>query len=148
MQLYSSQQTTIQTLFDPVLNIPTRYYPHQYYVDTSLQSYDQIDIFYVIMSSISSLNTPSINRTSQEFKQFNAFLKPAYITMINSTRYQFHYTIQAMFASIQTRIIVFIIVQTVLFFIFIMIIFYYVHSALTKMKNIFAILIDFRQNDV
>jgi len=40
--------------------------------------YNQIDLFYLILSSISSLSTLPINRTGYNFVMYNSYIKPSY----------------------------------------------------------------------
>lgn len=43
-----------------------------------------------MVSTISSLNNTVINSTGPEFQRFNAYLKPAYDNMMNTTKYRLH----------------------------------------------------------
>ena len=88
MQTYTSLPTTMKTLFDPTLVVPVTYSPYYQYPWMGNLTYNQIDLFYVIYSSISSLNQLPINRTGVEFQKFNSFLRPSYDAMMNSTKYQ------------------------------------------------------------
>ena len=93
--LYLSNILTIETLSDRTLNIPKMYGPfYNNSVNRGIQ-YNQIDLFYVVYSSIISLSKEtSINRNGTNFKQLNSYLKPAYDEMINSTKLNFHVALQ------------------------------------------------------
>jgi hypothetical protein len=57
-------------------------------------SYDQVDIYYIIVSCIISLAKLPINRTGSDFTTLNMYLVPSYDHMINSTKIKFHQTFQ------------------------------------------------------
>jgi len=92
MQMYTSLSTTRKTLFDPTLVVPATYSPYYQYPWMGNLTYNQIDLFYIVYSSISSLNQMPINRTGLEFQKFNSFLKPSYDNMMNGTKYQLQAT--------------------------------------------------------
>jgi hypothetical protein len=52
-------------------------------------SFDQIELFYVIASSIASLNNP-VNPNSKDFINFDQSITPSYDDMINNTKHRFH----------------------------------------------------------
>jgi hypothetical protein len=53
-------------------------------------SYDQAEIYQIIISSITSLSKLPINRTGYDFTMLNMYLIPSYDHMINSTKIKFH----------------------------------------------------------
>ena len=69
------------TIFDPNLNPESIYYPAYNYSFIANNSQTNIDLFYTILSSVSSLNQPYVNRTSLEFRKYYSYLKPAYDNM-------------------------------------------------------------------
>jgi len=93
-QGFASAPLTLQTLFDVSLNVPNYYSPHKNNSVNKGMSYDQIDLFYLIASSISSLNKFPINRTGYDFIQLNEYIKPSYDTIINGTKNKFHESLQ------------------------------------------------------
>ena len=65
MRNISTNSTFIKILSDPFLNVPGLYYPLAYNNVNKGIVYDQIDIFYVIYSSLTSIPQSSVvNRTS------------------------------------------------------------------------------------
>lgn len=82
--------STKSTLFDSIFNADTIYYPYYSYSFLSNDSLKAIDLLYTMVSAVSSLNTPAIDLTNHEYERFNAYLKPAYDTMMNTTKYNLH----------------------------------------------------------
>lgn len=80
------------TIFDPNLNPETIYYPDYNYPFLANDSKSNIDLFYTIVSSVSSLNQSYVNRTSPEFRRFYSYLKPSYDHMMNTTKNRLHST--------------------------------------------------------
>lgn len=81
-----STYTTLSTIFDPTINIPNQYPP---FTNNSINKgliYNQIDLYFVIYSSMSSLNKFPINRTGNDFIQFDSYLIPSYSSMMNTTK--------------------------------------------------------------
>lgn len=89
IQFIQSPQTII-TLYDTNLNSPGLYYPFKNNSINKGIGYSQVDIFYVIADSISSLSLISSNRSSRDFIQIHEYLVPSYDTMINTTKYRLH----------------------------------------------------------
>lgn len=62
----SNNNTIKETLFDESLNIPDTYYSYDNNNSINFASnLSHIDLFYSIVSSISTLSLTSVNRTSQ-----------------------------------------------------------------------------------
>ena len=58
-------------------------------------SYNQIDLFYLILSNIKTLsNSSSIQTSTLEFQQFHSYLTPSFDSMMNATKQQFHNHLQ------------------------------------------------------
>lgn len=81
---------TVQSIFDESLNKPRIFYPFRNDSYNNGIGYNQIDLIYFIASSIQTLNTLPANRTGQAFTNFNMYIAPAYDSLINSTKMQFH----------------------------------------------------------
>lgn len=87
---FNSDALTLKTLFDESLNVPASYGP---FLNDSFNkglSYDQVEIYSVIISSITSLARLPINRTGYDFAMLNMYLIPSYDHMINATKIKFH----------------------------------------------------------
>jgi hypothetical protein len=78
------------TLYDINLNPPRLYYPFKNNSINKGIGYDQIDIFYAVADSISSLSIIPSNRTTRDFIQIHQYLVPSYDNMINTTKYRLH----------------------------------------------------------
>jgi len=96
-QSFAAAPLTLQTLFDETLNVPAIYLPFQNNSINKGFSYNQIDLFYLIASSISSLSKFPINRTGYDFVMLNQYIKPSYDTVINGTKNKFHSSFQGIF---------------------------------------------------
>lgn len=113
IQFIQSPQTII-TLYDTNLNSPGLYYPFKNNSINKGIGYSQVDIFYVIADSISSLSLISSNRSSRDFIQIHEYLVPSYDTMINTTKYRLHSQFQNMLTAINLNQIVFTLIKVVL----------------------------------
>jgi len=142
-----SQANSLKVLFDPSITVSATYTPYFSYPNISNLSYNQIDLFSVIASSISSLNTFPINRTGTPFRNFNSYFYPAYSDMMNGTKYKLHQAFDDLFEWNKTVQIIFMVTQTGVVLIFLMIIFYCLVKFKNKMNNIFQIILDFHHND-
>ena len=91
---FVSDPLTLQTLFDQQLNVPNIYEPFQNDSFNKGLSYNQIEIYSVIVSSIVSLSKLPINRTDYNFKMLNMYLVPSYDNMVNSTKIKIHQNFQ------------------------------------------------------
>jgi hypothetical protein len=78
------------TIFDKHLNPPNNYTPYYNYPFLNNQTYNQVDLFYMIGSTIASLYKAPINQTSHEFQRLNSYLKPSYDNMMNTTKFLLH----------------------------------------------------------
>ena len=58
-------------------------------------TFDQIDLFFEISSTIMTLKNLPIDRQQQDFKVFNSYIKPSYDNLINSTKVAFHQEFQS-----------------------------------------------------
>jgi len=89
MQL-SNDPMMINMLADQKTNPPTTYSPFVINSVNKGLSYDQIDIFYVVLACIMTLSDGKpINRTGSEYVRLDSYLKQ-YIRMINGTKMQLH----------------------------------------------------------
>ena len=80
----------ITMLADEKINIPTTYPPLITNPANKMLKYDQIDIFYVILSCMMTLsNSKNINRTGTDYIVLDSYLKQ-YNRMINGTKMQLH----------------------------------------------------------
>jgi len=91
------------------------YYPFRNNSINAGVGYNQIDIFYIISASISSLSAMPINRTGHDFLQLNQYLKPSYDIMINTTKYKLHSYFENIFTLMETKQIIFSLFQSGLF---------------------------------
>jgi hypothetical protein len=87
---FLSDPKTIQSIFDPNLNLPKTYYPFQNNSFNQGIGYSQIDLIYFVTSCIQSMNAQPVNRTGQFFVNFNMYMMPAYDHLINSTKIRLH----------------------------------------------------------
>jgi hypothetical protein len=86
---FSQDPFTLKTIFNSNINNHASFEP---YLNNSYNQglpLNQNDVFYQIMSCLASLSKLpiNINRNGYEFVQFNMYLKPAFDTMINGTKY-------------------------------------------------------------
>jgi hypothetical protein len=86
-----SNPVIVKTLYDTNINLAETYSPvfSSFPLPTHPPTFDQIELFYVISSSTTSLRAP-VNKNSQDFKTFDGFITPAYDNMINGTKHRFH----------------------------------------------------------
>ena len=84
-----SDPMTLQSIFDPNLNIPKIYYPFQNNSFNKGIGYNQIDLIYYMVSTIQSLNKLPANRTGEYFTNFNMYITP-YDSLINATKIRFN----------------------------------------------------------
>lgn len=110
-----TDQMTVQTIFDANLNRPRIYYP--FLNDSYNQGigYNQIDLIYFITSCIQTLSTLPANRTGQTFTNFNMYIAPAYDSLLNSTKMQFHESFSAFFTSMLNAQYIVLVVELTIF---------------------------------
>lgn len=84
----------IKILSDDSLNKPENYSAYSPNNINQGIVYDQIDLFYVIYSSLIELSAKKSIKSSTTFLQLDSYLKPSYDTLANRTKLQFHYMIQ------------------------------------------------------
>jgi hypothetical protein len=81
----------MQTLFDPEINVPATFAPLVANQVNQNASYNQIEIYFMISSSITTLSASAqIDATSSDFQMFHDYLRPGYDNMLNSTKSRFH----------------------------------------------------------
>jgi len=140
-QGFASAPLTLQTLFDVSLNVPAMYYPNQNNSVNKGQAYNQIDLFYLIASSISSLSKFPINRTGSDFIQLNQYLKPSYDKIINNTKNVFHSSFQGIFSLMHMKQLAIAFIQGFIFLLIMVFIYYRVYTYFSKMKQAMIIII-------
>lgn len=146
--VFNSEPLTIKTLFDPQLNVPQLYPPYKNSTFNKGLSYDQIEIYHVIISCIMSLSKLPINRTGYDFSMVNDYLIPSYDHMINATKIKFHQTFQD---NLHIMLIDQIIIALVEFAIFVIIVIFVcmkIRAYFCKAKNILLIIFDFSDINV
>jgi hypothetical protein len=145
MLAISSSGQIRSTLFEGSLNPETKYYPYLKYPFLINDSKDNIDLFYTILSSLSTLNQPSVNRTSPDFQRFISYLKPAYDIMMNTTKYRLHNTFEEVFKQSLTMQKIFIVFHFAFLALFGIILLYLCRNFMRKVKNIISIPLDFNK---
>lgn len=135
-------------MFEPSLNIASNYKPYYNYPDLSTIEYNHIDLFYEIVSGITSLGVLPINRTGLTFRKYNSYLKPAYDNLMNNTKLQLHSKFTDIFRQMTLKQLGFIVGQVIIFIVFIIIIFFNIRIFLERIKNVMSILGDFSINDI
>lgn len=136
------------TIFDKLLNPPNTYTPYYNYSFLNDQRYNQVDLFYMIGSTISSLYKAPVNQTNREFQRLNSYLKPSYDNMMNTTKFALHRQFGNIFDSCINNQILFIVLQGGLFLIFLVVLFTCVHKFIVKMRDILHILLDFNEEQL
>lgn len=91
--------SVINTVYDKTLNKGQIFFPIPADQLNQNRSYNQVDIFYRIVSSISTLATLPVNRTCNSFRNLNSYLFPSFNTLMNNTKYAFHDNFQVLFAN-------------------------------------------------
>ena len=124
------------TIFDPNLNPESIYYPAYNYSFIANNSQTNIDLFYTILSSVSSLNQPYVNRTSLEFRKYYSYLKPAYDNMMNTTKNRLHTTFSSIFIKSVNKLIGIMIIQGILPVVFLVVALCILRFFTRKMTNI------------
>jgi hypothetical protein len=148
MQSYESQSSTILTLSDLIINRPNSYPP---FTNNSINlglSYNQIDLFYEIYSSIITLNNPPFNLRSYDFMQFNSYIKPGYDNLMNNTKNNFHSSFNQLFYQIQIEQVAIALAQISIFLIATIFSLYKIRVFHYKMKKVMEILIEMSPTDV
>jgi len=98
----SSDPTMISLLTDGSINVPARYPPYVVNSANKGLAYDQIDIFYVVYSSVVTLSgNSSINRLGPEYVRLDSYLKQ-YNRMTNATKVQLHNQFNQLIAETQS----------------------------------------------
>lgn len=139
---------TLQTLFDQQLNVPNIYHPYQNDSFNEGLSYNQIEIYSVIVSSIVSLSKLPINRTDYNFKMLNMYLVPSYDHMVNSTKIRIHKNFQNTLSNMLSNQIL---VGAVEFSIFVAMIVFVCSRVILyfkKVTDIFKIIFEFNDSNV
>lgn len=129
-----SDPMTLQSIFDPSLNIPKMYYPFQNNSFNKGIGYNQIDLIYYMVSTIQSLNKLPANRTGEYFTNFNMYITP-YENLINSTKIRFHGSFKDIFGSMINNQIVFLVTEISIFVLGMVYISYEVYQYFKKTKD-------------
>lgn len=133
------------TIFDQLLNPPNTYAPYYNYSFLNNQKYNQVDLFYMIASTISSLYKAPVNQTSREFQRLNSYLKPSYDNMMNTTKFALHQQFGNILDSCIKSQLLFTFLQCGLFFLFLVGLFTCAHRFIAKMRDILYILLEFNE---
>lgn len=102
----------------------------------------------MIASTISSLYKAPVNQTSPEFQTLNSYLKPSYDNMMNTTKFALNQQFGNIFDSCINNQILFIVLQSGLFCIFLVVLFTCIHKFIAKMREILHILLDFNEEQL
>jgi len=141
---HEDHQETVRTVFDRRLNLPRLYPPYQANAVNRGVSYNQYDLFYLILSNIATLSSAaSLNKSGQDFVQLNDYLKPSFDTMMNSTKHQFHSTLRSSLKGFRIEQIIVIIVLGVVLLLAGSCIGYQVFTYHRNMRDVLDIIVQF-----
>ena len=99
-------------------------------------------------SSILSLDSFPINRTGNDFVQFNSYIKPSFDVMMNTTKYQFDSSFRTLLYQIQMEQVAVTVSQIAIFIFAAIFCIYKISSFRKKMEKIMEILIEISQADI
>ena len=99
-------------------------------------------------SSILSLDSFPINRTGNDFVQFNSYIKPSFDVMMNKTKYQFDSSFRTLLYQIKMEQVAVTVTQIAIFIVITIFCIYKISSFRKKMEKIMEILIEISQADI
>lgn len=145
---FVSDPLTLKTLFDQQLNVPKIYSPFQNDSFNKGLSYNQVEIYSIIVSSIVSLTKLPINRTDYNFKMLNMYLVPSYDNMVNQTKIKIHENFQRTLSEMLSNQIIVGVVQFGIFLAAIIFVCSRVILYFKKVTDIFKIIFEFNDANV
>jgi hypothetical protein len=111
-------------------------------------SYNQIEIYSVIVSSIVSLSKLPINRTDYNFKMLNMYLVPSFDNMVNQTKIKIHENFQNTLSAMLSNQIIVGAVEFAIFIAMIIFVCSRVILYFKKVTDIFKIIFEFNDSNV
>ncbi len=87
---YERDPLTIKNIFDKKINLPALYPPFASNPINEGIEYSNIDVFFIIVSSITTLRNKQPTVNNHDFVLFDSYIKPGYDDLMNSTKRQLH----------------------------------------------------------
>ena len=134
----------IRTIYDRVINEAKLYHPFSANAYNQNMSYSQVDLFYVMSSSIATLENIPIDRRGREFNVFMSYVKPSYDNLINGTKNNFHQQFQISLQDISIREIIFIAVYSSVVVAIIVVTLYKIKAFLVRLQTIMEVFAETR----
>jgi hypothetical protein len=145
---YVDSPLTPQIIFDPEINVPAELSPDKVTTINQGITYSSSDVFYLIVSAITTLSGNPSKMSPHDFSLLNSYLQPAYGTTLNSTKNQLHVALQLNINSIKKVQHICIIALSLVLLAVSVYISYEIYTYFSKMKEVIDIIVQFNNKEI